>query len=98
MLNSAVRLRLNNSQSNAVRETNTDVNKLVVSPMTRVAANPFTAGVPKKNRKAHETTVVTWVSTRVAKAFENPAAYNIPRNELIKETLDWLDRYLGPVK
>jgi cephalosporin-C deacetylase-like acetyl esterase len=22
----------------------------------------------------------------------------IPRNELIKETLDWLDRYLGPVK
>jgi eukaryotic-like serine/threonine-protein kinase len=24
--------------------------------------------------------------------------HNIPRNELIKETLDWLDRYLGPVK
>ena len=23
--------------------------------------------------------------------------HNIPRNELIKETLDWLDRYLGPV-
>ena len=22
----------------------------------------------------------------------------VPRNELIKETLDWLDRYLGPVK
>jgi pimeloyl-ACP methyl ester carboxylesterase len=22
----------------------------------------------------------------------------IPRNQLIKETLDWLDRYLGPVK
>ena len=22
----------------------------------------------------------------------------IPRNELIKETLNWLDRYLGPVK
>ncbi len=22
----------------------------------------------------------------------------IPRNELIKETLDWLDRYLGPVE
>jgi cephalosporin-C deacetylase-like acetyl esterase len=22
----------------------------------------------------------------------------IPRNELIKETLDWLDRFLGPVK
>jgi hypothetical protein len=21
-----------------------------------------------------------------------------PRNELIKETLDWLDRYLGPVQ
>src|SRR5437870_1675496 len=63
MLNSAVRLRLDNSQSNAVREMNTDVNKLVVSPITRVAANPFTAGVPKKNRKAHETTVVTCVST-----------------------------------
>ena len=24
--------------------------------------------------------------------------HNIPWNELIKETLDWLDRYLGPVK
>jgi len=24
--------------------------------------------------------------------------HNIPHNELIKETLDWLDRYLGPVK
>jgi cephalosporin-C deacetylase-like acetyl esterase len=24
--------------------------------------------------------------------------HNIPRNELIKETLDWLDRYLGPVQ
>ena len=24
--------------------------------------------------------------------------HNIPRHELIKETIDWLDRYLGPVK
>lgn len=24
--------------------------------------------------------------------------HNIPRHELIKETLDWLDRYLGPVQ
>jgi predicted esterase len=24
--------------------------------------------------------------------------HTVPRNELIKETLDWLDRYLGPVK
>jgi hypothetical protein len=24
--------------------------------------------------------------------------HNIPRNELIKETLDWLDHYQGPVK
>ncbi len=24
--------------------------------------------------------------------------HNIPRNEMIRETLDWLDRYLGPVK
>ena len=23
--------------------------------------------------------------------------HSIPRNELIKETLDWLDKYLGPV-
>jgi hypothetical protein len=23
--------------------------------------------------------------------------HNIPRNELIKESLDWLDLYLGPV-
>ena len=24
--------------------------------------------------------------------------HDIPRNEMIKESLDWLDRYLGPVK
>jgi eukaryotic-like serine/threonine-protein kinase len=24
--------------------------------------------------------------------------HDIPRNDLIKETLEWLDRYLGPVK
>ena len=24
--------------------------------------------------------------------------HNIPRNELIKETLNWLDQYLGPVQ
>jgi hypothetical protein len=24
--------------------------------------------------------------------------HDIPRNEEIKETLDWLDRYLGPVR
>jgi pimeloyl-ACP methyl ester carboxylesterase len=24
--------------------------------------------------------------------------HDVPRNELIKESLDWLDRYLGPVK
>ena len=26
------------------------------------------------------------------------SGHAVPRNELIKETLDWLDRYLGPVK
>ena len=26
------------------------------------------------------------------------SGHDIPRNELIRETLDWLDRYLGPVK
>jgi serine/threonine protein kinase/formylglycine-generating enzyme required for sulfatase activity/predicted esterase len=26
------------------------------------------------------------------------SGHNIPRNELIKETLNWLDQYLGPVK
>jgi dipeptidyl aminopeptidase/acylaminoacyl peptidase len=25
-------------------------------------------------------------------------SHNIPRNELIKETLNWFDQYLGPVK
>jgi hypothetical protein len=25
-------------------------------------------------------------------------AHNVPRNEMIKETLDWFDRYLGPVR
>jgi hypothetical protein len=24
--------------------------------------------------------------------------HDIPQNELIRESLDWLDRYLGPVK
>jgi eukaryotic-like serine/threonine-protein kinase len=24
--------------------------------------------------------------------------HDVPRNEMIKETLNWLDRYLGPVK
>ena len=24
--------------------------------------------------------------------------HSVPRNEMIKETLSWLDRYLGPVK
>jgi serine/threonine protein kinase/formylglycine-generating enzyme required for sulfatase activity/dienelactone hydrolase len=27
-----------------------------------------------------------------------PTAHTVPRKQLIKETLDWLDRYLGPVK
>ena len=25
-------------------------------------------------------------------------AHNVPRNEMIKETLNWFDRYLGPVR
>jgi len=58
-LNLAARPCFANSQSNATRETNTDVNKLVISPRTSVVANPFTGGVPKKNRKKHDTTVVT---------------------------------------
>jgi eukaryotic-like serine/threonine-protein kinase len=27
-----------------------------------------------------------------------PASHVVPRNDVIKETLDWLDRYLGPVR
>jgi hypothetical protein len=72
--NFALRPCLDNSQSKATLEMNTDVNKFVVKPITNVVANPFTAGVPKENRKTHETTVVTWVSTRVAKALAKPAA------------------------
>jgi dienelactone hydrolase len=30
--------------------------------------------------------------------FTYPASHAVPRNEVIKETLDWLDRYLGPVR
>src|SRR4051812_21959106 len=67
-------LRRDNSQSKATLETKTDVNRFVINPITNVAAKPFTAGVPKKNRNAQETTVVTCVSTSVANAFENPAA------------------------
>jgi hypothetical protein len=26
------------------------------------------------------------------------AGHNVPRTELIKESLDWLDHYLGPVQ
>jgi hypothetical protein len=79
MLNSGLPLCLDTSQSKATRETNTDVNRLVVRPITRVAAKPFTAGVPKKNKNAQNTTVVTWVSMSLAKAFENPAASAPPR-------------------
>jgi hypothetical protein len=48
-----------NSQSKTTRDANTDVNRLVIRPITSVTANPFTAGVPRKNRKAQDTTVVT---------------------------------------
>jgi hypothetical protein len=67
------------------------VNRFVINPITRVSANPFTAGVPKKNRKRHETTVVTWVSTSVAKALENPAASAAPEdlpNSWPKQTMN----------
>ena len=30
--------------------------------------------------------------------YKTPAAHAVPRNEVIKQTLDWLDRYLGPVR
>src|SRR5579864_6987556 len=72
--NGVAPVKLRDLQSKATRETKTDVKRLVINPITSVAANPFTAGVPKKNRKPQETTVVTCVSTRVAKALENPAA------------------------
>jgi hypothetical protein len=26
------------------------------------------------------------------------SGHDLPRKEMIRETLDWLDRYLGPVK
>jgi hypothetical protein len=58
-LNLATRPCIANSQSNATRETNTDVNRLVISPRTSVVANPFTGGVPKRKRNMHDTTVVT---------------------------------------
>src|SRR5258708_2965866 len=60
MLNCGDRPCLDNSQSNATRETKTDVNRFVVRPITRVVANPLTAGVQKKNKNTHETSVVTW--------------------------------------
>lgn len=31
------------------------------------------------------------------KHYVTPAAHLVPRDEVIRETLDWLDRYLGPV-
>jgi len=30
--------------------------------------------------------------------YTSPASHIVPRNELIRETLDWLDHYLGPVR
>ena len=30
--------------------------------------------------------------------YTSSASHAVPRNELIRETLDWLDRYLGPVR
>ena len=52
-----------------VFETNTAVNTLATKPITSVTAKPLTGPVPNRNRKAHETMVVTWVSMIVRNAF-----------------------------
>ncbi len=73
MLNVATRFRLS-SQSKIVLDTNTAVNTFAIRPITSVTANPFTGPVPNKNKNAHETTVVTCVSTIVRNALLNPAS------------------------
>src|SRR5438309_5989692 len=55
-----------------VFDTNTAVNTLAIKPIVNVTANPRTGPSPNKNRKAHETTVVTWVSTMVHHALLKP--------------------------
>lgn len=34
----------------------------------------------------------------IAWAKDLPRCHFVPRTELVKETLEWLDRYLGPVE
>ena len=62
-----------NPRSKMNFDTKTAVNTLAIRPITSVTAKPFTGPVPNRNRKAHDTTVVTWVSMIVRKALLNPA-------------------------
>ena len=59
-------------QSNMVRETNTAVNRFASKPKVSVTANPCTGPVPKRNRIAADTMVVTCVSTIVIQAWLKP--------------------------
>ena len=54
------------------RETKTAVNKFASRPNVKVVANPLTGPVPKMNRIAADTMVVTCVSTMVIQAWLKP--------------------------
>src|SRR5213594_1871599 len=60
------------TKSKSTLDTKTEVNRLASNPQKRTTANPFTGPVPKIKRNNTETTVVTWVSMIVTKAFEKP--------------------------
>ena len=68
MLSTSPRSLWLRTQSKITRETKTAVNKLANKPKVSVTANPFTGPVPKMNRIAADTIVVTCVSTMVIQA------------------------------
>ncbi len=92
MLKASTRRAPESSYSKIVRETNTAVKTLAAKPIIKVIAKPFTGPSPNKNRKAHDTMVVTWVSTIVHQALPNPAstaaAYRLSGPQLFADALE----------
>jgi len=80
-----------NSQSKMNLETKTAVKMLATRPMTSVRAKPLTAVEPKANKKAQETTVVTWVSIIVKNALPNPASTDA---KTVVEGVDMVEKKL----
>ena len=72
MLNASPRCLRLRIQSKISRDTKTAVNRFASKPNVKVVAKPRTGPVPKMNRIAAETMVVTCVSTIVIQAWLKP--------------------------